>query len=181
MVATAVTLNDLEGHSALADVFKCIVSNIRAAFYTISTDSVLAWFLCISRASCSMDGGRKTRKARFNERIINVKNVFVHLWLWCYTTVPDISVSSSIEVASPRLSDNVTRKSVLDDTSVVVGVIKPWSIVIHIHHNRWYRRRASQRRETCTWNNSCIQDTANISGDDDRNNTNHSNNTSPSC
>ena len=35
MVATAVTLNDLEGHSTLADVFKCNLSNICAAFYTI--------------------------------------------------------------------------------------------------------------------------------------------------
>jgi len=52
MTATAVTLNDLEGHSPLADVFNCNQSNICAAFYTISTDSVLAWFLCISRASC---------------------------------------------------------------------------------------------------------------------------------
>ena len=51
MVATAVTLNDLEGHSPLADVFECNTSNICAAFYTISTDSVLAWFLCISRTS----------------------------------------------------------------------------------------------------------------------------------
>ena len=32
MVATAVTLNDLEGHSPLADVFKCNPSNICAAF-----------------------------------------------------------------------------------------------------------------------------------------------------
>jgi len=52
MVATAVTLNDLEGHLALADFFKCNPLNICAAFYTISTDSVLAWFLCIIRASC---------------------------------------------------------------------------------------------------------------------------------
>ena len=52
MVATAVTLNDLEGHSPLADFSKCNPSNICAAFYTISTDSVLAWFLWISRASC---------------------------------------------------------------------------------------------------------------------------------
>ena len=52
MVATAVTLNDLEGHLPLADVFKCNPSNICVAFYTISTDSVLAWFLCISKASC---------------------------------------------------------------------------------------------------------------------------------
>ena len=39
MVATAVTLNDFEGHSPLVDVFKCNSSNICAAFYTISTDS----------------------------------------------------------------------------------------------------------------------------------------------
>ena len=52
IVATAVTLNDLEGHSPLADVFKCDPSNISAAFYTISTVCVLAWFLCISRAFC---------------------------------------------------------------------------------------------------------------------------------
>ena len=51
MVATAVTLNDLEGHSPVADVFTCNPSNICSAFYTISTDSVLAWFLWISRAS----------------------------------------------------------------------------------------------------------------------------------
>jgi len=42
MVATAVTLNDFESHSPLADVFKCIPSNLCAEFYTISTDSVLA-------------------------------------------------------------------------------------------------------------------------------------------
>ena len=52
MVATAVTLNDHEGHLPLADVFKRNPSNICVAFYTILTDSVLAWFLCISRASC---------------------------------------------------------------------------------------------------------------------------------
>ena len=52
MVATAVTLNDLEGHSPVADVFTRNPSNICAALYTISTDSVLEWFLWISRASC---------------------------------------------------------------------------------------------------------------------------------
>ena len=52
MVATPVTLNDLEGHSSVAGVITCNPSNICAAFYTISTDSVLAWFLWISRASC---------------------------------------------------------------------------------------------------------------------------------
>ena len=52
MVATAVILNDLEGHSPVADVFTCNPSNICAASYTISTESVLAGFLGISRASC---------------------------------------------------------------------------------------------------------------------------------
>ena len=52
MTATVVTLNDFEGHSPVAGLFKCNPSNINAAFYTISTDSVLARFLCISRAFC---------------------------------------------------------------------------------------------------------------------------------
>ena len=38
MAATAVTVNDLEGHSPVACLFKCNPSNICAAFYTISTD-----------------------------------------------------------------------------------------------------------------------------------------------
>jgi len=42
MTATAVTLNDLEGHTQVACLFKCNPSNICAAFYTISTDIVLA-------------------------------------------------------------------------------------------------------------------------------------------
>ena len=42
MAATAVTLNDLEGLSPVAGLFKCNPSNICAAFYTISTDCVLA-------------------------------------------------------------------------------------------------------------------------------------------
>ena len=41
MVATAVTLNDLEGHSPVADVFTYNPSNIFAAFYMISTDVAL--------------------------------------------------------------------------------------------------------------------------------------------
>ena len=52
MAATIVTLNDLEHYSSVAGLFKCNPSNICAAIYTISTDSVLARFLCISRASC---------------------------------------------------------------------------------------------------------------------------------
>ena len=53
MAATAVTLNDLEGHVPVAGLFKCNPSNICTAFYMISTDSVVARFLCVSRASCS--------------------------------------------------------------------------------------------------------------------------------
>ena len=66
MVATAVTLNDLEDHSPLVDVFKCNPSNICAVFYTISTESVLARFLCTSRASCII--GYKSIK------ILRIKN-----------------------------------------------------------------------------------------------------------
>ena len=46
MAATVVTLNDLEGHSPVAGLLKCIC----AAFYMILTDNVLARFLCVSRA-----------------------------------------------------------------------------------------------------------------------------------
>ena len=42
MAATVVALNDLEGLSRVAGLFKCNPSNICAAFCTISTDSVLA-------------------------------------------------------------------------------------------------------------------------------------------
>ena len=52
MAATAVTLNYLEGHAPVAGLFKCNPLNICAAFYTISTDNVLARSLGISRASC---------------------------------------------------------------------------------------------------------------------------------
>ena len=52
MAATVVTLNDLESHLPVAGLLKCNPSNICAVFYTISTDSVLTRFLCISRVSC---------------------------------------------------------------------------------------------------------------------------------
>ena len=42
MAPVLVTLNDLEGHSPVAGLFKCNSSNICAVFYQISTDSVLA-------------------------------------------------------------------------------------------------------------------------------------------
>jgi len=47
-----VTLNDLEGHSPVVGLFKCNPSNICAAFYQISTDSVLARSLSDSLAFC---------------------------------------------------------------------------------------------------------------------------------
>jgi len=57
MAAMAVTLNDLEGHSPVADLFKCNLLNLCAALYMIPTDSVLPRFLCISRASCLTPSG----------------------------------------------------------------------------------------------------------------------------
>ena len=48
IAATAVTLNDLESHSPVAGLFKCNPSNICAAFYTISTDSVLTRFFALA-------------------------------------------------------------------------------------------------------------------------------------
>ena len=51
MAAKIMTLNDLERNLSVAGLFKCNPSNICAACYTISTDSVLARLLCISRAS----------------------------------------------------------------------------------------------------------------------------------
>ena len=38
IAATAVTLNDLEDHSPIVGLFKCNLSSICAAFYTISTE-----------------------------------------------------------------------------------------------------------------------------------------------
>ena len=55
MAPTAVTMNDvLEGHSPVAELFKCKSSTICAAFYKISTESVLARSLGDSWASCSL-------------------------------------------------------------------------------------------------------------------------------
>jgi len=42
MTAMTVILDDLEGHSEVADLFKYNPSNMCAAFYTNSTGSVLA-------------------------------------------------------------------------------------------------------------------------------------------
>ena len=52
MAATAVTLNEFQGHLEAAGLFKCNPTNICAAFYTISADTVLARSLCVSWACC---------------------------------------------------------------------------------------------------------------------------------
>ena len=52
MAPTAVTLNGLEGHSQVAELFKCNSLIICTAFYKISTDSVLTPSLGNSWASC---------------------------------------------------------------------------------------------------------------------------------
>ena len=58
MAPVFVTLNDLEGHSPVAGLFKCNLSNICAVFYQISTDSALARSLSDSWASCLITHGR---------------------------------------------------------------------------------------------------------------------------
>ena len=60
MAATAVTLNDLEGHSPVADVFTCNPSNICVAFYTISIDSALAELVTLTSRP-STDGTARLR------------------------------------------------------------------------------------------------------------------------
>ena len=67
MAAMAVTLNDLEGHSPVAGLFKCNLSNIYAAFYTMSTDGVLVVSLCVIGASCM---NRETT----DKRIVHARN-----------------------------------------------------------------------------------------------------------
>ena len=51
MASVLLILNDLEGHSPVAGLFKCSPSNICAAIYQISTDSVLLRSLSDSWAS----------------------------------------------------------------------------------------------------------------------------------
>ena len=48
MAAKTVTLNGLEGYPPVTGLFKCNFLTIYAAFYKISTDSMLAQSVCIS-------------------------------------------------------------------------------------------------------------------------------------
>jgi len=72
MAATAVTLNDLEGHSQVAAFQMQSVEHL-CSIYTISTDSVLARFLCITRASCNF------QSACHSDRRSNICHFIVHL------------------------------------------------------------------------------------------------------
>ena len=54
------------------DLRTCNPSNICAAFYTISTDSVFARFLCISRASCC-HSQKKYGTAGLNAAVLRVQ------------------------------------------------------------------------------------------------------------
>ena len=59
MAATVMTLNDLQGHSPVVGLFKCNPSNICAAFYTDSTDSVLAVHLLQLNFTCELGDYRQ--------------------------------------------------------------------------------------------------------------------------
>ena len=83
MAATTVTLNDLEGHSPLADVFKCSPSNICAAFYTISTECEFR----LNGAQVGTVNGRQ--ECTFCQKLlvlycsIIVESVLIDFWLYC--------------------------------------------------------------------------------------------------
>jgi len=87
-----VTLNDLEGHSPVAGLFKCNPSNIFATLYTISTDSVLARFLCVSRASCSCDGLSLVYHSQYHHQNESDNNDNVSA---LYDDADDVKLSSS--------------------------------------------------------------------------------------
>ena len=97
MVATAVTLDDFEGHSPVADVFTCNPSNICAAFYTISTDSVLSWFLCISRASCQQLSQKTAIIFQLTQRVA---------WFLCNSRASCFMLQ--IQISAPEVMDPVS-------------------------------------------------------------------------
>ena len=75
MAATAVTLNDVEGHSPVVGLFKCNPSNTYAAFYTILTDNVLARSLVSALAELLVWGG-------IARCPLNTPVLMVHFWIW---------------------------------------------------------------------------------------------------
>ena len=76
IAATAVTLNYLEGHSPVASLIKYNPSNICAAFYTISTDSMLA----VTYESGEKVDNNDTRKVRF----VNLRPLHIYALLQKY-------------------------------------------------------------------------------------------------
>ena len=116
MAATAVTLNDLEGHSPVAGLFKCNSSNICTAFYTMSTDSVLGRFVCISRASC-MD--------RVMEQITSMA--------MCSELLPPESLTSALApfASNPKTQSNSLRR-IMSSKAVLFCAIS----YIHCTHSR---------------------------------------------
>jgi len=70
MAGTAVTLNDLRGHSQVACLFKCNPSNILHEFYTNSTDIVLAVYLYVSWTS-------RMNRETIDKRIVYARNTEV--------------------------------------------------------------------------------------------------------
>ena len=83
MAATAVTLNNLEGHSLFTGFFKCNPSNICAAFYTISTDSVLARSLWSEETSMASKG---LGVGRVWEELLHCHTILIFPWK-CYIFV----------------------------------------------------------------------------------------------
>ena len=88
LIPLLVTLNDSEGHSPVAGLFKCNSSNFCAAFYQISTDSVLARSLGDSWASCknyfTFRISRKFAKIRcYPSRSHHTSSVSLHYLVKC--------------------------------------------------------------------------------------------------
>jgi len=86
------TLNDLEGQSPVASLFKCNPSNICAAFYQISTDSALsgpsatAGFLVIF-------GTLPYTELKCNITVIYLPNSPTYC---CYTTLGNMDVARNV-------------------------------------------------------------------------------------
>ena len=168
MVATAVTLNDLKGHSPVADVFTCNPSNICATFYTISTDSVLAWFLWISRASCQQLSQNTAIIVQLTQR---VARFLCNSRTSCQITLTADHVAEYGLVPFSELREQLTKKEERKKEEPLVKYICPPTYYVgrpiinpnvnlkNFDHSfiRWkyiqsvpsVRRRVPSRSETC--------------------------------
>ena len=104
MVATEVTLNDLESHSPVAGLFKCNPSNTCAAFYTISTGSVLARFPALAELLLSLYCTTLQHHVR---RTMVRCGCMAHV---CWTTCPKISAPPDFQSA---LWANISNRNYL--------------------------------------------------------------------